>query len=92
LVGYSYRDSIKNLACVFLSGESYIEDINTHLGEYLSSIPGNNVTSADTVLRVLNELKTSNTKYESDSGIGYSFNINEKFNRLNIDNHGSLYT
>ena len=84
LVGYSYSDNIKNLACVFLSGGSYIEDINTHLGEHLSSIPGNKVPSADTVLRALNELKTSNTKYVSDSGITYNFNINNKLNRLNI--------
>ncbi len=83
LVGYSYSDNIKNLACVFLSGGSYIEDINTHLSEHLFSIPGNNVPSADTVLRALNELKTSNTKYVSDSGIAYNFNINNKLNHLN---------
>ena len=41
-VGYSYSDIIKNLACVFLAGGSYIEDINTHFGEYLSMIPYNN--------------------------------------------------
>ncbi len=62
LVGYSYSDNIKNLACVFLSGGSYIEDINTNLGEHLSSIPGNNVPSADTVLRALTQLANLNPK------------------------------
>ncbi|MCP4550529.1 MAG: hypothetical protein GY834_00495 [Bacteroidetes bacterium] len=38
-----------------------IEDINTNFGEYLKSIPGNNIPSADTVLRVLKELTTENT-------------------------------
>ena len=81
---FSYSDIIKNLAYIFLAGGSYIEDINTYFGKYLSTIPNNNVSSADTILRGLSELKTENTHYVSDTGKSYNFNINRKLNRLNI--------
>lgn len=83
-VGYQYSEIFRNLSNIFLSGGDVIEDINTHFGEHLKSIPGNNVPSADTVLRALKELTTENTIYTSDSGISYNFNINEKLNRLNV--------
>ena len=83
-VGYQYSEIFRNLTNIFLSGGDVIEDINTHFGEHLKSIPGNNVPSADTVLRALKELTTENTTYTSDSGISYNFNINNKLNRLNI--------
>lgn len=82
--GYKYSEIIRNLSNVFHSGGDVIEDINAHFGEHLKSIPGNNVPSADTVLRALKELSTKNKVYTSDSGITYNFNINEKLNRLNI--------
>ena len=47
--GYQYSDIIKNLTNVFLSGGDCVEDIGTHLGEHLKTIPGNNVPSPDTV-------------------------------------------
>lgn len=83
-IGYQYSDIIKNLTNVFLSGGDCVEDIGTHLGKHLKTIPGNNVPSPDTVLRGIKELSTENTVYTSDSGISYNFNINEKLNRLNI--------
>lgn len=83
-VGYSYGDIIRNLSNVFLSGGDVVEDINTHFREHLSSIPSNNVPSADTVLRGLKELTTDNTVYTSSSGISYNFNINDKLNTLNV--------
>jgi hypothetical protein len=83
-MGYQYSEIFRNLSNVFLSGGDVIEDINTHFGEHLKSIPGNNVPSADTVLRALKELTTENTIYTSDSDISYNFNINEKLNSLNI--------
>lgn len=83
-VGYQYSEIFRNLTNIFLSGGDVIEDINTHFGEHLKSIPGNNVPSADTVLRAFKELTTENTSYTSDSGILYNFNINSKLNRLNI--------
>ncbi len=83
-VGYQYSEIFRNLTNVFLSGGDAIEDINSHFGEYLKSIPGNNVPSADTVLRSFKELTTENTIYTSDSGLLYNFNINNKLNALNI--------
>jgi hypothetical protein len=82
--GYQYSEIFRNLTNVFLSGGDAIEDINTHFREHLKSIPGNNVPSADTVLRAFKELTTKNTVYTSDSGLSYNFNINDKLNRLNI--------
>jgi len=83
-VGYQYSEIFRNLTNVFLSGGDSIEDINTHFGEHLKSIPGNNVPSADTVLRSFKEITTENTIYTSDSGLSYNFNINSKLNKLNI--------
>ena len=82
--GYQYSEIFRNLTNVFFSGGDVIEDINTHLRQYLKNIPGNNVPSADTVLRAIKELTTENTKYVSNSGISYNFNINKKLNRLNL--------
>jgi len=82
--GYQYSEIFRNLSNIYLSGGDVIEDINTHFGEYLKSIPGNNVPSADTILRAFKELTTENTVYTSDSGLSYNFNINNKLNRLNI--------
>lgn len=47
-------------------------------------IPGNVVSSADKVLRVVKELTTDNIEYVSKQGIAYNFNINNKLNKLNI--------
>jgi len=46
-VGFTYSDIIKNLVNIFYSGGDCAEDIQTHLGEHLKSIPGNSVPSAD---------------------------------------------
>lgn len=83
-VGFQYSEIFRNLSNIFLSGGDVIEDINTHFGEHLKSIPGNNVPSADTVLRAFKELTTENTVYTSESGLSYNFNINNKLNRLNV--------
>ncbi len=82
--GYQYSEIFRNLTNIFLSGGDAIEDISTHFGEHLKTIPGNNVPSADTVLRSFKELTIKNTVYTSDSGLSYNFNINTKLNRLNI--------
>ena len=83
-IGYQYSEIFRNLANVFLSGGDAIEDINSHFREHLKSIPGNNVPSADTVLRSFKELTTENIMYTSDSGLSYNFNVNNKLNALNI--------
>jgi hypothetical protein len=83
-VGFSYSDIVKNLFNVFLSGGSCAEDIQTHLGKHLKTIPGNSVPSADTILRGIKELQTSNTAYTSKQKQTHNLNINTKLNGLNI--------
>ena len=83
-VGFYYSDIVKNFLNVFYSGGDCAEDIQTHLGKHLKSIPGNSVPSADTILRGIKELAVSNTAYVSKQGIAYDFNINTKLNILNI--------
>ncbi|MBW6499897.1 MAG: IS1380 family transposase [Bacteroidales bacterium] len=83
-VGFSYSDIIKNQFNIFYSGGDCAEDIQTHLGKHLKSIPGNHVPSADTILRGIKELSTQNTSFTSNQGKTYDFNINAKLNLLNI--------
>jgi hypothetical protein len=47
-------------------------------------IPGNEVHSADTLLRGIKELAVRNTTTVSESGKSYQFNIPDKLNNLNI--------
>jgi hypothetical protein len=82
--GYTYGNVIKNLSNVFYCGGDCAEDIQTHVGNDLKLIPGNVVSSADTVLRVVKELATDNTEFVSQQGKSYNFNINKKLNSLNI--------
>jgi hypothetical protein len=83
-VGFSYSDIIKNLCNVFYCGGDCAEDIQTHLGKHLKSIPGNHVPSADTILRGVKEIATDNSTFISKQGNKYDFNINTKLNKLNI--------
>jgi len=82
--GFTYANVIRNLSNVFYCGGDCAEDIQTHIGNDLKLIPGNVVSSADTVLRVVKELATGNTKYVSQNGLSYNFNINNKLNELNV--------
>lgn len=83
-IGYQFSDIIKNYINVFYSGGSCAEDIQTHLGKHLKSIPDNSVPSADTLLRGIKELAVPNKTYLSKQGKSYDFNVNTKLNRLNI--------
>ena len=83
-VGFSYSEIIQNLMNVFFCGGDCAEDIQSHLGKDLKSIPGNHVPSADTLLRGIKELSTENTSFESVSNNKYDFNININLNDLNI--------
>jgi len=80
--GYSYSSLIGNWFNIFLCGGDCAEDIETHLHDTLSAIPGNKVSKADTMLRCLKELSVKNTPFTSTSGNIYQFNINEKINSL----------
>ncbi|MGQ9847984.1 MAG: IS1380 family transposase [Bacteroidales bacterium] len=83
-LGFLYSDIIRNFANIIFSGGNCAEDIQTHFGKYLKAIPGNNVPSADTILRGIKELATENQVFTSQQEKQYTFNINEKLNRLNI--------
>jgi hypothetical protein len=83
-VGFLYSDIIRNFANIIFSGGNCAEDIQTHLGKHLKSIPCNHVPSADTLLRGIKELATENQVFTSQQNKQYTFNINQKLNRLNI--------
>ena len=80
----SYSEIFSSWFSVFFSGGDVAEDITCHLRESLSTIPGNRVPSADTLLRGIKELSTKNDTVTSTSGKEYQFNINKKMNNLNI--------
>ena len=82
--GYSYGNLIGNFFNLRLSGGECAEDIQQHFRPTLEQIPGNEVASADTLLRCFNELAVENTTVVPQSGKEYQFNINEKLNDLNI--------
>jgi hypothetical protein len=54
---YSYAAVIKNLWLLFLSGDGCAEDIEEHLRSGFLQIPNLKVCSADTIGRVLKNLK-----------------------------------
>jgi hypothetical protein len=83
-IGFTYSDIIKNLFNVFYCGGDCAEDIQTHLGKHLKSIPDNLVPSADTILRGVKEVATQNSTFTSKPGNAYDFNINTRLNALNI--------
>ncbi|GHT53396.1 hypothetical protein AGMMS49982_16260 [Bacteroidia bacterium] len=82
--GYSYSNLFRNFFNLMLSGGECAEDIQQHFRPTLEQIPGNEVASADTLLRCFTELATENTSVVSSSGKTYQFNINEKLNDLNV--------
>jgi len=82
---YSYGNLIGNFFNLFLSGGECAEDIQYHFRPTLEQIPGNEVASADTLLRCFGELATENTIVSViKSEKQYQFNINERLNDLNI--------
>jgi len=81
---YSYSNLIGNFFNLFLCGGECAEDIQQHFRPTLEQIPNNKVASADTLLRVFNELATDNTTIISSKNNEYQFNINERVNDLNI--------
>ena len=82
---YSYGNLTGNFFNLFLSGGECAEDIQRHFRPTLEQIPGNEVASADTLLRCFGELATTNTTVTvPKSEKQYQFNINQKLNDLNI--------
>ncbi|MCP4176684.1 MAG: IS1380 family transposase [bacterium] len=80
---YKYSDVLIALWSIFLCGGDAAEDIETHLREQLLEVPDMNVMSADTILRVLKELKTDK-KIHNNDGVIHEYNDNIDLNKLNI--------
>ena len=81
---YTYGTLFGNWFDLFMCGGDCAEDIEEHLRDTLTAIPGNKVSRADTLLRCLKELSVENTPFTSDNNITYQFNINKKMNALMI--------
>ncbi len=77
---YSISDGLLALHYSHLCGGSCMEDINT-LNEHIGFHPGLSLPSADTSLRVMQELKTEDTIVEN-GGVTHTFNHHEKLNDL----------
>jgi len=83
--GYSYSEIFRTWNHVFFCGGECAEDIQVHLRNTLEEIPGNNVPSADTLLKGIKQLAVENTEVTTpNSEKVYQFNINERMNILNI--------
>jgi hypothetical protein len=83
--GYSHSEIFRTWFNVFFCGGECAEDVQLHLRDTLEQIPGNNVPSADTMLKNIKELAVDNTEVMvPSSGKVYQFNINNRMNDLNI--------
>lgn len=77
---YSISDGLLAIHYSHLCGASCIEDINT-LNEHIGFHPGLSLPSADTSLRVMEELKTESAIIKNGD-VTHTFNHNEKHNDL----------
>ncbi len=77
---YSISDGLLAIHYSHLCGGGGIEDINT-LKEHIGFSPGLLLPSADTSLRVMQELKTEDTLVENGD-VMHRFNHHEKLNDL----------
>ena len=83
--GYQYSEIIRSLMCVYFCGGSCVEDVSSHLMETLCLHPHLRTCRADTILRAIRELTTSNQSYRSDSGKSYDFNVASDLNNLLVN-------
>lgn len=77
---YSIADGLLSVHYSHLCGGSCIEDINT-LGEHTGFHPGFSLTSADTALRIMQELKTEDILIKNGE-VTHQFNRHDKLNGL----------
>lgn len=75
---YSVSDGLLSIHYSHLCGGSCIEDINT-LGGHIGFHPGLSLPSADTALRIMQELKTEDTMIQNDE-VTHQFNYHHKLN------------
>ena len=76
LIGYQYSEIIRAIFSVFCCGGDCMEDLNLYLKDVLAERPHTRVPSADTVLRVIEELATENISYTAEkTGNVYDFQL-----------------
>jgi predicted 3-demethylubiquinone-9 3-methyltransferase (glyoxalase superfamily) len=75
---YSIADGLLSIHYSHLCGGSCIEDINT-LGEHIGFHPDLSLTSADTALRIMTELKTEDIIVQNGE-VTHQFNSHNKLN------------
>lgn len=75
---YSIADGLLSIHYSHLCGGSCIEDVNT-LNEHIGIHPGLRLPSADTALRIMQELKTEDTIVYNDD-VMHQFNTPDKLN------------
>lgn len=81
---YSYADVIKNIWMITFAGGDCAEDIQEHLKMELENTIAMNVSSADTLLRVQQELASDTQIIHSKAQVENQINTNEKLNILNL--------
>jgi hypothetical protein len=77
---YKYSDIFTTMWSVFFCGGDCAEDINTHFGEHLRSIPGCSIPSADVILNGQKELADFKQFTISKAGKMHEVDINSKMN------------
>ena len=80
--GYQYSEIIRSLMSIYFCGGSCIEDVTTHLMNYLTLHPTLRTCSSDTILRAIKELTQENISHTSDTGKNYDFNTADTLNTL----------
>ena len=79
---YKYSDIFTSMWSVFFCGGDCAEDINTHFGDHLRSIPGFSVPSADVILNGQKELADFKQFSISKEGKIHDVDINPEMNLL----------
>ena len=82
---YSYSEVFKSLWSIFFCGGDCAEDLNVHLNDFLKNTAGLKLPNADTVLRVLKNLKTEKETVISTAGKSYETNKHNQLNQLCIN-------
>lgn len=79
---YKYSDIFTTMWSIFFCGGDCAEDINTHFGEHLRSIPGCSIPSADVILNGQKELADFKQFTFSDAGKYHEVDINSTMSLL----------
>ena len=80
--GYQYSEIIRSLMSIYFCGGACIEDVTTHLMNYLTLHPTLRTCSSDTILRAIKKLTQENISHTSDTGKNYDFNTVDTLNTL----------